>query len=47
MIEIINIKRVTDDMQFDLNYSPLIEIGSILLLVVGIFLALKLNKVEA
>ena len=47
MIEIINIKRLTDDMQFDLNYSPLIEIGSILLLVVGIFLALKLNKVEA
>lgn len=47
MIEIINIKKMTDNMQVDLSFSPLIEIGSITLLLVGVFLAFKLNKVKA
>jgi len=46
MIEIINIKKITDNMQVDLSFSPLIEIGSITLLLVGAFLTFKLSKVK-
>ncbi len=47
MIQIINIKKVTDNMQVDLNFSPLIEIGSITLLLLGAFLVFKLKVVKA
>ena len=47
MIQIINIKKVTDNMQVDLDFSPLIELGSITLLFLGAFLVFKLKVVEA
>tara|TARA_R110001592_G_scaffold113905_4_gene313223 strand:+ start:5200 stop:5343 length:144 start_codon:yes stop_codon:yes gene_type:complete len=47
MIQIINIRKLTDNIQVDLNFSPFIEIGSIALLVLGSFLVFKLKAVEA
>jgi len=46
MIQIINIGKLTNNMEFDMGYSPLIEIGSITLLAVGMYLAYKLQKLQ-
>lgn len=43
MIKIIEIKNITDNMQVDLSYSPLIEIISISLLILGAGLVYKLR----
>jgi len=46
MIKIIEIKKITDNIQVDLDYSPLIEMGSITLLCVGAFLVFKLQQLK-
>ena len=46
MKEIINIGKLTNNIQFDMGYSPLLEIGSIVLLVGGMYLAYRLQKLQ-
>lgn len=46
MIKIIEIKKITDNMQVDLDYSPLLEIGSITLLLVGAILVFKMQQLK-
>jgi len=46
MIQMINIGKLTNDMQFDIDYSPLLEIAGTVLLLGGMYLAYNLQKLK-